>query len=65
MNRPVQIVEGPDLHQAQALRDSAERFEIRGDIMTAQLFRNSAWRIENGREWLDDINIREVSNDRN
>jgi hypothetical protein len=64
MQHPVQIIEGSNLREAQALRDSADRFEIRGDIVTAQLFRNSAWRIEHGHEWLDDINVREASNDR-
>lgn len=44
--------------EAIRLRESAIRFESRGDLVTATLFRNAAWRIENGKEWLDDSNLK-------
>lgn len=42
-----------DLKQAGQIRQTAERAETRGNTVKALLFRNEAWRIENGREWLD------------
>jgi len=50
-----------DIKQANELRASAERLEIRGDSVSALLFRNAAWRLENGKEWLDDVNVLEFS----
>ena len=42
---------------AQKFRDAADRFEIRNEPVTAMYFRNQAWRIENGHEWLEDANV--------
>lgn len=43
--------------RAQAWHDAAARAEIRNEPWTARYFRNQAWRIENGKEWLDDITV--------
>ena len=48
--------------EANLLRASADRLDIRGEHASALLFRNAAWRIENGREWLDDIQVKENTN---
>ena len=37
--------------------EAADRAEIRNEPTLATYFRNQAWRIENGREWLDDITV--------
>ena len=48
--------------EANLLRASADRLDIRGEHASALLFRNAAWRIENGREWLDDTQVKENAN---
>jgi hypothetical protein len=50
-----------DIAEANKIRATAERLDIRGDHATAILFRNAAWLMENGRQWLDDADVREVS----
>jgi hypothetical protein len=40
--------------RAQAWLDAAVRAETRKEPALAIFFRNQAWRIENGRDWLDD-----------
>jgi hypothetical protein len=47
------------INQAQAIRDSADRLDLRGEHLVAQLFRNAAWCIENKKNYFDDINIQE------
>jgi hypothetical protein len=37
--------------------DAADRAEIRSEPATAIFYRNIAWEIENGREWLDDVTV--------
>jgi hypothetical protein len=49
-----------DIEAANKIRVTAEHLDIRGDHATAILFRNAAWRMETGREWLDDADVREV-----
>jgi hypothetical protein len=49
-----------DIEAANKIRATAEHLDICGDHVTAILFRNAAWRMETGREWLDDANVREV-----
>ena len=48
-----------DIKEAISIRASAERLERRGDTVTAILFRNAAWQLENGKTWLDDIKTKE------
>lgn len=50
-----------DISEANRIRVSAERLDIRGDHATAILFRNAAWKLEQGREWLDDVSVRETT----
>jgi hypothetical protein len=47
--------------EAQEVLRHAANLDRRGDKASALLLRNVAWRMENGREWLDDINLKEVS----
>ena len=49
-------IRGIIMHNTEAdrLRASAEKFDRNGEHVTATLFRNEAWRAEQGREWLDD-----------
>jgi len=35
--------------------EAADRAEIRSEPALAIYYRNQAWRIENGKEWLDDV----------
>lgn len=49
--------------QAQSLRASAGRFELRGDSATATMFRNDAWHVEHDTTGLDDVQIREERKD--
>ena len=46
-----------DLKEAQSLLASAERFDNHGEKVSALLFRNAAWSLENGRPWI----VREVT----
>lgn len=41
-----------DIKEAIQLRQSAERFERRGQVVTAVMFRNAAWELEQGKQWL-------------
>ena len=42
---------------AKEWHDMADRAEIHGNTASAIYYRNQAWRIENGREYIDDIII--------
>lgn len=46
-------------HRAKCWREAADRAEIRNEPALAIYYRNQAWRIENGREWLDDVKLAE------
>lgn len=59
MNRPVQILDQTASKQAQDFRADAERAEIREEPALAVYYRNLAWLLENGHEWLDDVAVRE------
>ena len=39
--------------------DAADRAEIRNEPATAIFYRNIAWEISHGYEWLDDVNLKE------
>ncbi len=56
-----EVRESPDEAEARAFRDSADRAEIRNEPALARYYRNQAWLIENGHEWLDDIKLHEVN----
>lgn len=43
--------------RTQAWDEAADRADIRGERTTAIYFRNQAWRIANGKEWLDDVTV--------
>lgn len=45
------------IHRTKAWHDAANRAEIRGETSLAIYYRNQAWRIENGKEWLDDVSV--------
>jgi hypothetical protein len=38
--------------------EAADRAEIRNEPVLATFYRNTAWRIEHGCEWLDDVNLK-------
>lgn len=46
--------------QAQEVLRHAANLDRRGDKASALLLRNVAWRMETGREWLDDIKVKET-----
>ena len=50
-----------DIVAPNEIRKAAERFERRGDRVTALLFRNNAWLLETGRSFLADVSIRETT----
>ena len=37
--------------------EAANRAEIRNEPALAIYYRNQAWRVENGKEWLDDVTV--------
>ena len=45
------------INRTKAWEDAAQRAEIRGEPVLAVYYRNQAWRIENGKEWLDDVTV--------
>ena len=47
------------IHHTKAWRDAAERAEIRGEFALAIYYRNQAWRISTGKEWLADVTVTE------
>lgn len=47
------------IHHTKAWQDAAERAEIRGEFALALYYRNQAWRVSTGREWLDDMKLQE------
>jgi hypothetical protein len=49
-----------DIKQAHSIRSIAERQDKRGNKVTAIFFHNDAWRIEQGKEWLDYSNLKET-----
>jgi hypothetical protein len=51
--------EQSNTEQAQKIRESADRLDLRGEHLVAQLFRNAAWCIENKKNYFDDVNVRE------
>ena len=50
-------------NEADSLNRAANRFEQTGHTVTAILFRNEAWRMEQGIEWLS-LNSKETENKR-
>jgi len=55
---PEQKVQEWMRNRTKAWIDAAERAEIRNEPTLATYFRNQAWRIENGKEWLDDVTVK-------
>jgi hypothetical protein len=49
-----------DIEAANKIRATAEHLDIRGDHATATIFRDAAKKMETGRNWLDDADVREV-----
>jgi hypothetical protein len=45
------------INRTKEWEDAAQRAELRGESALAMYYRNQAWRIENGKEWLDDSNL--------
>jgi hypothetical protein len=45
--------------RTKAWHDAAQRAEIRNEPFLAMYYRNQAWRIENGKEWLDDVTVKQ------
>jgi hypothetical protein len=43
------------INRTKAWEDAAQRAAIRNEPCLATYYRNQAWRIENGKEWLDDV----------
>jgi hypothetical protein len=43
--------------RTKAWDDAANRAEIRNEPALAIYYRNQAWRIANGKEWLDDVTV--------
>lgn len=41
--------------RTQAWYDAADRAAVRNEPVLATYYRNIGWKIENGREWLDDV----------
>jgi len=58
-NEPMDVVLEYARQRAQGWIDAAERAELRDEPATALFFRNAAWRIQNGREWLNDVTVKE------
>jgi len=52
------ILERAD-NAAQTWRDAADRADIRNEPVLAAYFRNQAWRIATGKEWLADVTVKE------
>lgn len=44
--------------RTKAWEDAAERADIRNEPALAIYYRNQAWRISAGREWLDDVTVK-------
>ena len=44
-------------NRTKAWHDAADRAAIRNEPWLATYYRNQAWRIENGKEWLDDVTV--------
>jgi hypothetical protein len=47
------------INRTKAWEDAAQRAEIRGEPVLAMYYRNQGWRIANGKEWLDDVTVKE------
>ena len=45
-------------NRAQTWRDAADRAEIRNEPALAAYFRNIAWEISTGKNWLDDVVVK-------
>jgi len=58
VKQPSNVVVEYSQRRAQEWMESAERAEIRNEPATAMLFRQTAWAVENGREWLDTAAIK-------
>jgi hypothetical protein len=54
---PEQRVIDYAIDRTKAWHDAAERAEIRNEPALAMYYRNQAWRIETGKEWLADITV--------
>lgn len=47
------------INRTKAWEDAAQRAETRGESALAIFYRNTAWRISTGKEWLADVVIQE------
>ena len=56
---PMDVVLEYAQQRARGWRDAADRAELRDEPAAALFFRNAAWMIENGKNWLDDVTVKE------
>jgi hypothetical protein len=56
---PMDVILEYTQQRIQEWSDAAECAELRNEHATAIFFRNAAWRIANGKEWLDDVTLQE------
>jgi hypothetical protein len=54
---PIQLIAEFISARTQPWYEAADRAEIHNEPALAIYYRNQAWRIENGREWLDDVTV--------
>ena len=45
-------------NRAQTWRDAADRADIRNEPVLATYFRNLAWQLQSGKNWLDDVAVK-------
>jgi len=58
-NEPMDVVLEYAQQRVQGWLDASDRAELRNEPAAAIFFRNAAWRIANGKEWLDDVTVKE------